>query len=359
MAFNRTGRSLTMLELDGVTRLYGSHQGARNVSFEAATGSRTVIVGPSGSGKTTLLRLIAGFEEPDAGTIRLGGTLLAGPGHLTPPHRRDIAYVPQEGALFPHLSVAGNIGFALPRRAPDRNQTIDRLLDRVGLPQAMRDRRPHELSGGQQQRVALARALAQNPRLMLLDEPFSALDAGLREAMRTMVGNVLAQSGVTSVLVTHDQTEALAFADHLVVMRDGEVADAGPPQRLYAQPRDIETARFLGEAILLPATIDNGVAKTPLGPLPVSSASNGPATVLLRPEQIVLEREAKATLPQLQVRQRTFGGPTWRLEVEAVSTSLPPFFVLSAEGFDTGTIVPFSIRGTAHVLPPDRTSGHP
>jgi iron(III) transport system ATP-binding protein len=339
-----------MLELSGVSKTYGDHRGVEDVSIVAPDGSRTVIVGPSGSGKTTLLRLIAGFEAPDAGTIRLGGRVLDG----VPPHRRNIAYVQQEGALFPHMSVADNVGFAIPRHAEDRARRIDELLARVGLSSAFGERRPHELSGGQQQRVALARALAQQPELMLLDEPFSALDTGLREAMRTMVGDVLDDAHIASVLVTHDQAEALAFADHLVVMRDAVVADAGPPQRLYERPADIEVARFLGEAIVLPAEVKDGVARTALGTVPVRHGDASAATVLVRPEQVQIGAPTDGEGALGHILHRAYRGAQWRLEVECRQGGLSePFFVdvPAALDFKPGDVVRLRLGNEAHVFP--------
>lgn len=337
-----------MLELWGISKSYGDHKGASGVSLFAPSGSRTVIVGPSGSGKTTLLRLIAGFEAPDAGTITLNGRQLEG----IPPHRRNIAYVAQEGALFPHMSVGDNVGFGIPRQATDRSRRVEELLEQVGLPAEFRNRRPHELSGGQQQRVALARALAQRPDLMLLDEPFSALDTGLRETMRTMVGDVLRDAGIASILVTHDQAEALAFADHLVVMRDGRVADAGPPQRLYARPADIETARFLGEAIVLASVIHGGVAKTALGDVPVLQDDAERADVLVRPEQITVAAEGNGALGR--VLHRSYRGAQWRLEIECRDGGLPePFSVDVPASLDLrpGDPVRLSVNSEAYVFP--------
>jgi iron(III) transport system ATP-binding protein len=201
------------------------------------TGSRTVIVGPSGSGKTTLLRMIAGFEFPDSGSLTLNGQTLVDSTHAVPAHQRQIGYVPQDGALFPHMTVAANIGFGLASKGRERQERIAELMDSVALDANMADRWPHELSGGQQQRVALARALAQQPRLMLLDEPFSALDTGLRAAMRKLVARLLADAGVTTILVTHDQSEALSFADQLAVMRNGRLVQSGHPLDLYRYPR--------------------------------------------------------------------------------------------------------------------------
>jgi iron(III) transport system ATP-binding protein len=337
-----------MLRLQGITKNYGDQQGVRDVGLVAPAGSRTVIVGPSGSGKTTLMRLIAGFEAPDAGTITLGEQVL----NAVPPHRRNIAYLAQEGALFPHMSVADNVGFALSRGTPDRRRRIDDLLARVGLTATFGTRRPHELSGGQQQRVALARALAQQPALMLLDEPFSALDTGLREAMRDMVELVLRQAGIASILVTHDQSEALAFADHLVVMRDGRVADAGPPRRLYEKPVDVATAQFLGEAIILSSSISNGRADTALGPIPVEHGDARAANLLLRPEQITVSKDPHKDIAMAgRIIHRTYRGAQWRLDIAC--TGLAQRLVVDVPAqliFDVGDEVYLSLTGRGHVL---------
>jgi iron(III) transport system ATP-binding protein len=195
--------------------------------------------------------------------------------------------VPQDGALFPHMSVLDNVGFGLARHAPDRHRRIAELMDMVSLDQALLQRRPHELSGGQQQRVALARALAQRPQLMLLDEPFSALDTGLRASTRKAVARLLMSAGITTILVTHDQAEALSFADQVAVMRSGQLVQVGRPQDLYARPIDPVTAHFLGNAVVLPAQLDNGWATCALGRVAVlDSHQTGAAQILLRPEQL-------------------------------------------------------------------------
>jgi iron(III) transport system ATP-binding protein len=346
---------MSSLSLGHITKRYGEVAAVSDLTLEIPAGSRTAIVGPSGSGKTTLLRLIAGFDDPDAGSISLGNAVLADATRAVPPHRRSIGYVAQEGALFPHLSVAGNIGFGMPRGEAGRSRRIAELLDQVGLPSPMLERRPHELSGGQQQRVALARALARRPQLMLLDEPFSALDAGLRDAMRQMVGDVLGAAGVTSVLVTHDQAEALSYADHLAVMREGKLVQSGPPQDLYRNPGDAQTARFLGEAIVFELVLENGVAQTPLGAVPTNAPGRtGLATILLRPEQIVviptgrgeratglvIERQFRGSTCRLIVEQQMPAGPPARISVEASSPMAP----------EAGTPVRLSVIGGAHVL---------
>jgi iron(III) transport system ATP-binding protein len=281
----------TSLELQSIHKRFGKAEVLIGVDLKIAAGSRAAIVGPSGSGKTTLLRIIAGFEAPDAGRVTLGGQLLADGPSAVPAHQRGIGFVPQDGALFPHLSIEDNVGFGLARSTPNRAVRIEQLMDMVALDTAMLKRRPHELSGGQQQRVALARALAQQPRLMLLDEPFSALDTGLRAATRKAVAQLLGAAGITTILVTHDQAEALSFADQVAVMRAGQLVQAGAPADLYLRPVDADTASFLGESIVLPAQVSGGWAQCALGRLPVNdSQRSGSAHIMLRPEQLHVEQ---------------------------------------------------------------------
>ncbi|AMY56423.1 ABC transporter ATP-binding protein [Rhodococcoides fascians] len=275
------------LEVDGLDKSFGPVTVLRRVEFAVEAGSTTAIVGPSGCGKTTLLRLIAGFDKPDAGTVALTGKIVAG-ADWTPPHRRSIGYVAQDGALFPHATVGANIGFGLPRRARTFSK-ITELLETVSLDSSYASRRPDQLSGGQQQRVALARALAREPDLMLLDEPFSALDAGLRANTRRIVADVLAKAGITTILVTHDQPEALSFADRVAVMSSGRLAQIGTPREIYSRPVDVTTAEFIGDAVILPAHIENGRARCTLGDVDIAPSPNaieGTARIMLRPEQI-------------------------------------------------------------------------
>lgn len=280
---------MTFLDLHAVGKSFGNAKALHNIDLHVSAGSRLAIVGASGSGKTTLLRIIAGFEVPDTGRMLLDGQVLADGAKTVAAHRRGIGYVPQDGALFPHLSVADNIGFGLPRTDPDRTSRIDELMDMVALDTALLTRRPHQLSGGQQQRVALARALAQRPRLMLLDEPFSALDTGLRAATRKAVAQLLGNAGITTVLVTHDQAEALSFADQVAVMRHGSFAQVGSPLEVYARPSDPDTARFLGDTVVLDAQLHDGWAECALGRIAVNAPTrSGAAQILLRPEQLSL-----------------------------------------------------------------------
>jgi len=274
---------------------YGGPPVVRQASCTAAAGTMLAVVGASGSGKTTLLRAIAGFIPVTSGTILIGDRMVDGAGVMTPPERRNVGIVTQDGSLFPHLTVARNVGFGLPRRMlPDGTPTSDRvdeLLHLVGL-SGLGDRSPHELSGGQQQRVALARALAPRPDVVLLDEPFSALDAGLRIELGTEVRDLLQSAGTTTVLVTHDQDEALSLADSVAVMIDGRIAQQGAPEEVYARPSSLEVADFLGEVVVLPVlSLAAGVATTVLGDIsldPTEVSSEVPHRVALRPEQLVV-----------------------------------------------------------------------
>lgn len=284
---------MSEIVIDKVSKSFGPTDVLREVGLEVERGSITAVVGSSGCGKTTLLRIIAGFERPDAGSVSIGGTVVAdGDGRMVPAHRRRVGYVAQDGALFPHLTVGANIAYGLPgsrwrsRKASERR--VAELLEMVSLDASYGRRRPHELSGGQQQRVALARALARDPEVMLLDEPFSALDAGLRVTTRKSVAQTLSAAGVTTLLVTHDQEEALTFAGQVAVMRAGQFTQVGTPEQLYHSPVDDFTARFLGECVLLPADVADGVASCALGRIPVRNSDfRGPGRLMLRPEQIV------------------------------------------------------------------------
>lgn len=277
---------MTVVEVSGVTKRFGDVTALDDVDITVSDGTLTAILGPSGCGKTTLLRAVAGFERPDAGQIRFGGRQVAGDGaSFVPPERRLVGLVPQEAALFPHLDVAGNVGFGIPRRG--RAARVDELLELVGLPGYGR-RRPYELSGGEQSRVALARALAPAPEVVLLDEPFAALDAALRAEIRVDVRAVLRATGATGLLVTHDQEEALSIADEVAVMRAGHVVQLASPVELYSAPVDLEVARFVGDGVEFEAEARDGMALTPLGVLPVSGAGSGNGVVLVRPEQITL-----------------------------------------------------------------------
>lgn len=360
---------MSFLELQGVHKRYGAVAALDGIDIDVASGSRTAIVGPSGCGKTTLLRLIAGFEAPDTGRIVLDGEVLAEDADALPAYRRGIGIVAQDGALFPHLSIADNIGFGMDRNEPGRAERIADLAHIVGLDAAVLRRRPHQLSGGQQQRVALARAMARKPRLMLLDEPFSALDTGLRASMRKAVAELLEIAGITTILVTHDQAEALSFADQVAVMRDGRFSQVGAPRDLYLRPKDAMVAQFLGDVIILPARIAGGFADCPLGRIGVDTAERrDTARIMLRPEQISLERvssdEVAAAAPGAlfgEVMESEFAGALCTVSVRILNTPDTPGaaaigntpLVLRRSFIDAhevGTLVRVSVEGRAHVL---------
>ena len=295
---------------------FDGHSVLRDVSFSVAPGELVSILGNSGSGKTTLLRLICGFERADAGEIAIGGRRVTAPGLHLPPERRHLGYVAQEGSLFPHLSVANNILFGLPRR--ERNeQRAAALLERVGLPAHYARRGPHQLSGGEQQRVALARALAPSPKLVLLDEPFSALDAALRVETRLAVARSLAEAGAAAILVTHDQVEALSLGQRVGVLRGGALIQMDTPVALYRRPIDLELARFVGEAVVVPGDAEGEFARCCLGLVPLERAMHGRVALLLRPEQLRLSRGGTA-----RVHSVKFGGPNASVGLELDGTAL-------------------------------------
>jgi iron(III) transport system ATP-binding protein len=269
----------------GVHKAFGATRAVGGASLAVPRGALVALIGPSGSGKTTLLRVIAGFEVPDDGRVSIGGREVAGPGAWVEPEHRRIGMVFQEGALFPHLTVARNVGFG----GADATR-VDECLTLVGLA-ARRASYPHELSGGERQRVALARALAPEPDVILLDEPFASLDTGLRSALREEVARILRDAGASALLVTHDQQEALSLADEVTVMRDGRVEQAGTPHDVYEHPRSRWIAEFLGDAEVLAGVAGDGVVDCALGRLRTDARHRGPVEVVIRPEAITLVRD--------------------------------------------------------------------
>jgi len=359
---------MSFLDLTALRRSYGPVRALDGIDLSVEVGTRTAIVGPSGCGKTTLLRLIAGFEAPDSGSIVLDGVTMADGATFVPAHRRGIGLVAQDGALFPHLSIADNIGFGMARAEAGRAGRIAELAYIVGLDKAILKRRPHELSGGQQQRVALARAMACKPRLMLLDEPFSALDTGLRASMRKAVAELLGNAGITTILVTHDQAEALSFADQVAVMREGAFSQVGTPQDLYFRPKDRMVAEFLGDAIVLPARIADGFARCSLGRIAVDSTDRHElARIMLRPEQVLLKRTSSQGMsgtPDMlfaEVTEMEFAGAVCTVAVRLLNNPDPPDaaaigstpLILKKPGIDApavGEVVRVGVAGKAHVL---------
>jgi iron(III) transport system ATP-binding protein len=348
---------MRQVAVTGLHKAFGAHPVLTGVDLEVPAGSLTAILGPSGSGKTTLLRLMAGFERADAGTIGIGDVLVDGPGVHLPPERRRIGYVPQEGSLFPHLTVAGNVGFGL-TASQRRGGKVDAMLETVGLGGFGR-RYPHQLSGGQQQRVALARALAIEPAVVLLDEPFASLDAHLRASVRADVQKIFRDAGTTAVLVTHDQDEALSTADRVAALRDGKIVQCAPPEDLYRRPADPGLARFIGDANLLDGVLDGGVVKTLLGrlrldPAVASVATVGQVTVLIRPEQIDIEPN-EAGLPA-RVMSYRYHGHDAVLHVQPESDAGAPPLVVRINGGPhrpVGSEVTLRARGPVFAWPGD------
>jgi iron(III) transport system ATP-binding protein len=345
---------MTVLSIRGVGRRFGAVTALAGLDLDLPAGSRMAVVGPSGSGKTTLLRLVAGFEIPDAGEIRLDGEKIADSTTGVPAHRRNIGLVMQEGALFPHLTVLENVRFGIRDRA-DAEASALKLMDLVELERSMASRQPHQLSGGQQQRVALARALARRPRLMLLDEPFSALDTGLRDQLRQSTAQILSEAGVATLLVTHDQREAMSFADQLVVLREGRLIQAGPPRELYLFPADSTTAAFLGPAVILDAELHDGVALCAIGEVSVTRARTGRARILLRPEQLELIQPSGDGTPgagACRVLSAELVGSTARVTIELASNSRRLTFEIAPRAVPPlGSLRTVIAAGPAWVLP--------
>ncbi|WP_322999476.1 ABC transporter ATP-binding protein [Castellaniella sp.] len=296
-----TERSITLSQ---IRKQFGATEVLSGIDLSIPQGSVLALLGPSGCGKTTLLRLIAGFDPLDQGQIAFGDRIMASPQVFVPPERRGIGYVPQEGTLFPHLNVEGNIRFGLPRQA-GRHRRVEEVLALTGL-SGLGQRYPHELSGGQQQRVALARALAPGPSLVLLDEPFNALDLDLRRSMCEEVARVLRQTGTTTILVTHDPGEAFAVSDQLAVMQAGRIMQCARPEDVYWQPANAAVARLTGSAILLPGRCHaDDTTSCALGRIARHSGSpctEGPASILVRPEQVQWTQQGPGVAARVDYR---------------------------------------------------------
>jgi iron(III) transport system ATP-binding protein len=316
-----TATGAPRLEVSGLSKRFadGALPVVHGLSFEVRTGERFALLGPSGCGKTTALRLIAGFDRPDEGSVVIVGRKVEGDGIHVPPERRGVGVVFQDWALFPHLTVQGNVEFGLRgwKRAAARDRVAE-VLRLVGLT-GLEDRPPHALSGGQQQRVALARALAPRPALLLLDEPFSNLDALFRLELRERVREALAAEGATAMLVTHDQEEALSFADRVAVMQAGRIEQVGTPEEVYGRPRTLFVAQFLGQTNLLLSEASGRQATSPLGPLRLHRDAHGTVLVSLRPEHLVLAPEPAEGALAGRVIHRAYRGHdvTYRVQIDA------------------------------------------
>ena len=338
------------LRLRGLRKSFGDVIAVDGIDLEVEPGATCALLGPSGCGKTTTLRLIAGLEDPDAGTIEIGGREVSSERGSLPAERRRIGMVFQDYALFPHLDVAGNVGYGLGRR-PDRSR-VSSMLSTVGL-EGHGGRYPHELSGGQQQRVALARALITEPRAVLLDEPFSNLDAGLRERVRNEAREILRRAGVTSVFVTHDQEEALSVADQVAVVNEGRIEQVGTPEEVYSRPANRWVAQFLGEIEVIPGSAENGTVSCELGTLPNRNGLRGEVDVLVRPESVAVgtvEPSDRRVSQNATVVSRTFYGHDQLLALELPSGRVVRARRLGFPAWHPGDRVKVWIDGPADVL---------
>ena len=315
---------MSSLEISHLKVSLGSRLILDDLSFSLAEGQIAALLGPSGCGKTTLLRSIAGLIQPSDGTIRFGKQLVSLSSLVMPSHKRKIGYVPQEGALFPHLSVADNISFGLDRSVFTKDQirqTTKEMLNLIGL-QGYESRMPNQLSGGQQTRVALARALAIKPAIVLLDEPFSALDEALRDDLRSDVINLLRASKTTAILVTHDREEALVSADVVALMRAGKIVQQGSPEAVYSKPISPAIAVSTGDALVLDAQrLADGSTSYLFNPAAVGASSES-GQIVIRPEEITLDRTISATSPKGRISKIDYYGHDAMVTVEVAGQSI-------------------------------------
>lgn len=296
---------MTELAIDvrGLDKRFGDVTALAGFDLQVEQGHTMTLLGPSGCGKTTALRVIAGFERPDSGMVAVGGIEVAGPGLHVPPENRSVGMVFQDYALFPHMTVSANVSYGLLRSDSARARArVGEVLELVGLT-GTEKRMPHELSGGQQQRVALARALAPRPAVILLDEPFSNLDASLRQRVRRELKAILEEARATALFVTHDQEEALSLSDLVAVMRDGQVVQFSSPPELYRVPSDPWVAGFLGDADFIPARASRGQVETIVGTF--TTPHEGRVLVMFRPEHVLLaaQHDGEAVV----IRREFFG----------------------------------------------------
>ena len=337
------------LRCTGVSKTFGSTVALDGFELRLREGALLALLGPSGCGKTTALRVIAGFEKPSAGDVWVGDRHVAGVRAWVAPERRSVGMVFQDWALFPHLDVWHNVAFGIPGGSPERVQEVLKLVDLQGLERRL----PHELSGGQQQRVALARALAPSPAVILLDEPFSNLDATLRAAVRAEVRQVLREAGATAIFVTHDQEEALSMADELAVMVGGRVVQVGAPHQVYGMPADSRVAALVGDANFFSGIVRNYVAVTPLGDMPAPGLSDGPIEVMVRPESVQLDYDEAA--PARIVDAEFYGHDQLVRAVLPDGTKLDSRLLGPRPELAIGSPVRAQVIGSAHFF----RDGHP
>lgn len=346
-----------------VSSSYGESAVLRGVDLVVPEGGLTAILGASGSGKTTLLRLVMGLLRLQGGTISVAGAVVSDCTTHVAPEKRGVGYVSQEGALYPHLSVGQNVAFGLPRSERKSSSRIGEMLELVGLGPSYASRAVHGLSGGEQRRVALARALAPRPKLVLLDEPFSAVDASSRLDTRQAVAQALDQEGATAVLVTHDQAEALSMGQEVGVLRDGRLVQRAAPAVLYESPVDLGVARFVGEAVVLDGRFDGASVRCALGRLPVRNAgAPGPVVVVIRPELVQLHavgalRQVPGGHPGVAgtvVAVRYLGSETMLEVLLRASDVVVTAKVFSHQAPALGSDVEVSVSGPVLVYPADQ-----
>jgi iron(III) transport system ATP-binding protein len=326
-----------LISLKDVTVRFGDVTALDSLTFEVPIGELMTLVGPSGCGKTTALRVIAGFQDADTGTVTIRDEVVLGPGVNIPPEKRRVGMVFQDYALFPHISVGENVGYGV--RGSARVEVVGEVLELVGL-SGYESRFPHELSGGEQQRVALARALAPAPDVVLLDEPFSNLDAPQRERMRRELRKIIRAAGVTAVLVTHDQSEALAIADTVAVMHKGRIVQIGKPDEVYRSPVDPWVANFLGDAVMLKGTAVDGAILTHLGSIESDLPDGTDAEVMIRPEWI---RPEPSIDGEATVIDTEFYGHDQRVELEVIGGTSVEALVPSLDAIHVGDRVALTI----------------
>jgi iron(III) transport system ATP-binding protein len=300
------------LKTENLTKHFDDVCAVENITLNVKSGEFLTILGPSGCGKTTALRLLAGFETPTSGMIKIGDTVVADDTHFIRPENRKVGMVFQDYALFPHVNVADNVAFGLRGRNKDKEQQTKRMLSMVGLSE-FGHRMPYELSGGQQQRVALARALAPNPDILLLDEPFSNLDTALRAQVRADVRKILRETETTAIFVTHDQEEALSLSDEIAVIFNGQLAQVATPHLIYNRPINQQVAQFIGEANFLPAQAHGMIADSPLGSVNLFHEKTGDVQLMIRPEALSIDVEEDST--PATVLWREFYGHTQRVGI--------------------------------------------
>lgn len=339
----RTGRSqrAVALECRGLSKEYGHVSAVRDLDLTLLQGQVLALLGPSGCGKTTALRLISGFDVPKSGTIKIDGQAVFGPGCFVPPEKRRVGMVFQEGALFPHLTVSQNIAYGL-SNSDGRGQRIQEVLGLVGL-SGLDQRMPYELSGGQQQRVALARALAPSPDVLLLDEPFSNLDPGLREQVRRDVLRILRDGNISAIFVTHDQAEALYVGDIIAVMNHGRVEQVGTPEVIFHSPASRFVAQFIGMVDFIPATQQAGRLNTEVGSVDwvESIPMDRELEVMVRPDCLDCRPSAQG---QGVILDREFRGAFYLYRVGLPSGHTVRCLLSHTEDFSDGTKVDVSLR---------------